>query len=79
MQRDGSANKRVFFQREKDFCFEFSGDNATLVSKLDVGSSAHSFLFVDNILKDEPISVPRGIVIAFSSPDPQRYRVLNLF
>ena len=74
MQRDGSANKRVFFQREKDFCFEFSGDNATLVSKLDVGSSANSFLFVDNILKDEPISVPRGTVIAFSSPDPQRYR-----
>ena len=74
LQSGKLANKRVFFQREKHKCVEFSGDNVTYVEHGDVCSSENSILFVDSILKEEPIRVPAGTVIAFSSPDPQRYR-----
>ena len=72
-QHKDFANKRVFFQYDKDLLYELLESGARISSINEIELSSNSLLFVDNISKSEPIPC-NAQTIAFSSPDAVRYR-----
>ena len=72
------ANKRVFFQYDKDLVYELLENGARMSSVNEIELSSNSLLFVDNVSKSEPIPC-NAQTIAFSSPDSNRYREFRKF
>ena len=73
-QTVGFAEKRIFFQRGRSDIIELIDGGAKKVTVEEVKNCSNRILFVDNETKEEPIVVPGGLTIAFSSPEVQRYR-----
>lgn len=73
-QHKDFANKRIFFQCDKDDFYELLEIGAKRSSEYEVRLSPNSYLFVDNISKSEPFTCPYVRTIVFSSPDTNSYR-----
>ena len=73
-QHNDFANKRVFFQYDRDVLYELLATGARISSVDELLDSSGSLLFVDNVSKSEPISCMIAQTIVFSSPDTTRYR-----
>lgn len=73
-QTVGFAEKRKFFQRGRSDIIELFDGGVKKVTVEEVKNCSNRILFVDNETKEEPIVVPGGLTIAFSSPEVQRYR-----